>query len=120
MTEQIKVTMSQVFFDKINWFVNNYEKEISGWIEGTVDEEGFYLKDLLIPHQDVTSGSVDTEPVDLVKLRKEYKTRCQNIIGHYHSHNTMNAFWSATDETFIQEFLKELKEHIRCLLKNHQ
>lgn len=102
----IKIVMSKTFFDKIDWFVHNYEQEIGGWIEGKVNEEGFYLKDLLIPNQDVSSGSVETEPKDLVKLRKEYGNRCQDIVGNWHSHNTMGAFWSHIDEEFVEKYMQ--------------
>lgn len=102
----IKIIFKEDFKNKIEWFVNNYKEEISGWIVGKIEEE-IILEDLLIPYQEVSSGSVDTTNGDLVKLRKEYGDRCKDIIGHWHSHNTMSSFWSGTDEEFITQHMKD-------------
>ncbi len=101
---KVKVIMKESFYDKINWFAQNYEQEIGAFIEGKITKEEIILEDILIPEQEADTGSIEIVGSNLVKLRKEYKDRCKKIIGEWHSHNCMGAFWSSTDETFIETF----------------
>lgn len=104
-TEQIfEVKIKKELEDKLNWFTHNYDKEIGAWLIGKITENKIIIEDFLIPHQEVDCASVDTDGKSLVKLRKEYGDKCKKIIGHWHSHNTMGAFWSLDDESFIEEF----------------
>ena len=101
---KVKVIMKEPFHDKISWFVQNYEQEIGAFIEGKITKEEIILEDILIPEQEADKGGIEIEGRNLVKLRKEYKDRCKKIIGEWHSHNDMGAFWSGTDEEFIKIF----------------
>lgn len=100
----LKIKIKQSVEDKIKWLTHNYSDEISAFLTGDINENEIIIDGLLFPHQDVSSGSVEVEPKDLIKLRKEYGDECKRIIGHWHSHNTMGAFWSSTDDTFIKEY----------------
>lgn len=101
-----RVEIDKEVEDIINWFTQNYSKEISGWMVGTIDKDLIKVTKLLIPHQEVGGASVDTNCSALVKLRKEYGDECLKIIGHFHSHNTMTNFWSTTDEVFISQYME--------------
>lgn len=101
---QIKVLMKRALKDKIDWFVNNYDKEIAGWLTGTIEGDSIILEDLLIPNQEADAGGVEMTGKQIVELRKEYGDECTRIKGEWHSHNTMRAFWSATDEAFMEQF----------------
>jgi proteasome lid subunit RPN8/RPN11 len=92
--------------DTINWFTNNYPKEISGWLVGSIEKDIIKVTDMLIPHQEVGGASVDTDGKALIQLRKEYGDKCLKIIGHFHSHNTMTNFWSTTDEDFMKQYME--------------
>ena len=111
---KVKVVMKDLFYEKINWFIQNYDMEIGAFIEGKITEDEIILSDLLIPEQEADKGGIEIEGSHLVKLRKEYKNRCKNIIGEWHSHNDMRAFWSATDEEFIKAFAerKEISVYV--------
>ncbi len=104
IVQNFTVEIEKELNDKLRWFTCNYENEIGGWLTGEITEDKIIIKDLLVPRQEVSSGSVDTEGKALIELRKEYGDRCLQIIGHWHSHNTMSAFWSHTDETFMETF----------------
>lgn len=101
---KINIVMSKKFKDMIDWLNLNYEDEIGGFITGKIDRTGIYIDDLLFPEQETSGASVDFSPKQLVGLRKEYGDRCLEIIGEWHSHNTMGAFWSITDDGFIESF----------------
>jgi len=107
-----KIEIEKEVDDKINWFSNNYEQEISGWLVGEFTKDLITITDLLIPHQEVGGVSVDTTGGDLIKLRKEYGDKCLKIVGHYHSHNTMSNNWSGTDEEFIEQFMEQRQKAI--------
>ena len=98
----IQIQIKRDVDDKIRWLTANYKEEISAFLTGDIKDGKIIIDGLLFPHQDVTSGSVDTDAKSLIKLRKEYGDECIRIIGHWHSHNTMGAFWSGTDDTFIE------------------
>lgn len=102
----IQILVKKEVDDKIRWFTHNYEEEIGAFLTGEVKDGNIIIDGLLFPHQDVTSGSVDTDAKNLVRLRKEYGDECLRIIGHWHSHNTMGAFWSGTDDTFMETYSK--------------
>jgi len=102
----IPVLLKKELNDKLIWFVANYKNEISGWLTGEYTDEGIVIDDILIPEQEVGQTSVDTIGANLVKLRREYKDKCMRIIGHWHSHNTMQAHWSQTDEEFIKQVIE--------------
>lgn len=99
-----EVIMNKEVKEQIEWLINNYEKEIGAWLLGKIESEKIIIDGILFPEQEVDSASVDTNSKALIKLMKEHKEDCQKIIGHWHSHNTMSAFWSATDETFIEQY----------------
>ncbi len=102
-----RVEIDKEVNDKMDWFTQNYDKEISGWLVGDIEKDLIKITDILIPHQEVGGASVDTDGKSLIKLRKEYGDKCLKIIGHYHSHNTMSNFWSTTDESFISQYMEQ-------------
>lgn len=100
----IKIEINKDLNEKLNWFTHNYDKEISGWLIGEITKERIYIEDIIFPHQDVSSASVDTDGKSLIKLRKEYGDKCLRIIGHWHSHVRMGTFWSGDDEEFMSRY----------------
>lgn len=106
MEFDLKVKVNKDVDDKINWLTANYADEISAFLTGELKDGVLTIDGMLFPHQDVSSVSVDVEPKNLIKLRKEYGDECLRIVGHWHSHNTMTAFWSGTDDTFINQYSK--------------
>jgi len=101
---KINVFMSFTFKNKIDWLSKNYDKEIGGFILGVINTDGVFMEDLLIPKQEVSSASVDFDKKDLIDMRVNNEEKCQRIIGEWHSHNDMEAYWSATDEELISQF----------------
>ncbi len=102
----IEIKIKKEVEDKIQWFTNNYEEEIGAFLIGDIKKEVITIDGMLFYHQEVSMGSTEVEPKDLVKLRKEYGNECLRIIGHFHSHNTMGVFWSGTDKEFMESYSK--------------
>ena len=108
MSEQLfKIEIDKRVDEIINWFANNYEQEISGWLVGGFEKDTIRITEILFPYQEVGGASVDTDAKALIKLRKEYGDKCLKIIGHFHSHNTMGNFWSGTDDEFISQYMEQ-------------
>jgi len=99
-----KVILGDDVKKKIDWLVSNYDKEIGGFLVGDWKEDSVFIDNILFPKQDVSSASIDTDGMSLIELRKEYGNECLRIVGHFHSHNTLGAFWSGDDETFMKEY----------------
>jgi len=89
---KIKVKIKKEVEDKIKWLTHNYAEEISAFLTGEIKEDIITIDGMLFPHQDVSHASIEVEPKNLIKLRKEYGDECKRIIGHWHSHNTMQSF----------------------------
>ncbi len=104
MQANIPILMKKEFKEKIDWFVNNYDKEIAGFITGKITSSGIVLKDLLIPKQVADSTNIDITGKNLILMRKEYGNRCKEIIGHWHSHHSMGLGWSQNDLNFINQY----------------
>lgn len=104
MTLDFKVKIDQKVIEKMAWFGNYYKQEIGAFIIGKVTENEIIVNDLIFPKQDVDSGIVEIAGKDLVALRQEYGDICINIIGEWHSHNTMGCFWSGTDDKLIEQY----------------
>jgi len=104
MESIFKVYINENISKRINWLVNNYKNEIGAFLTGEIKDNKIYVDGLLFYEQEVSIGEVDADGKALVKMRGEYGDECERIIGHFHSHNIMRAFWSATDEEFIKQF----------------
>lgn len=84
------ITFSRAVKSKIDLLMKAYPSlEWLAYLVG--DAETLLITDLIIPEQNVTGASVHvTGPHDNT-----------NVIGVIHSHNTMGAFFSGTDNTYI-------------------
>ena len=104
VTYGLVVTLQEKFKEKIDWISSHHDKEVNGFITGTIEKDSIILEDLLIPYQDADGGSCEVTGENIVKLRKEYKDQCKKIIGEWHSHHSMGTFWSSDDEKVINDF----------------
>lgn len=103
---RIEIVMKEIFKEKIDWISTHYDKEVNGFITGTIEDGKIVLEDLLIPIQESGSSSAEVTGANQVKLRKEYKDACKKIIGEWHSHHSLGSFWSADDEKVIMDFAR--------------
>ena len=111
MTEEFSFRFDVVLSKRVkaimDYYSNNYEKEIGGFIVGKIEDDKVYLEDILFPSQSVSTGEVDITAKDFTLMRKEYGDKCLDIIGNWHSHNSMGCFWSATDENECNKIFME-------------
>lgn len=132
----IKLILTKRLKDKLDFLSYYTNTEVGGFltfseIKESEDEEiTIVLNDILIPPQTASISEVDISDIGQVALRKEYGDKCLNIIGHYHSHNTMGCFFSGTDEEMMEKYSEnkpfrifivgsEGKHLIRLVLRNN-
>lgn len=70
-------------------------QEWLGYMVGRVSEsENFFIEDLVIPpHAEASSGSAEAEPFHIP----------DNCVGIVHSHHSMGAFHSGTDQSYVDK-----------------
>ena len=81
---------------KMELLINKYpHQEWIGYLIGRVSEkENYFVEDLSIPpHKEVSRTSAEAEPFHIP----------DGCIGIIHSHNTMGAFHSATDQAYVDK-----------------
>ena len=82
------------------------KSEIGGQMVVVVDDEGdFILKDPVILKQEVSSGNCEMEAEALAVHYSKMAGKYGDDVRHcwWHSHHTMGAFWSPTDNDTILE-----------------
>jgi hypothetical protein len=104
---KLNIVMSRELKEKLDYLNTNYPKEVAGYITGKFDRNQIYLKDLLVPEQEVGYSCVDIFGKSTPKVRKEYGDKCKEIICKWHSHHNMGAFWSGSggDEDDITQWM---------------
>ena len=87
---------------------NEHKSEIGGMSVMVEDKEGNWeLQDPVILKQEISSGNTVLEKEALAEYytKKAMKMKKHNFrFCWWHSHHKMNAFWSGTDITAIEEF----------------
>lgn len=98
--EYIKIFITPTLLSKLDILSSDYSIEIGGYLIGEIKNKSVYLKDILFPTQAISLTHVDISPTDQLELRSKYGVeKVKQIIGHWHSHHSMGAFFSGTDNT---------------------
>jgi hypothetical protein len=91
--EKVSVFLHQTPLTKIKVLMDKYpHQEWCGYMTGEIKEGVFDVKDISIPpHAEASGASAEAEPFNVP----------ENCIGFIHSHNTMRAFHSGTDQAHV-------------------
>ena len=99
-----KVYITKKVKTLLDYITNSYEYEIMIWLLGTHDSENIYITDYMMPIQQAGTSEVNVDKKDLVKMRIENKDKEGKIIGQFHSHAKMGAFWSVVDKKMQMKY----------------
>lgn len=93
LTETPTVFIEPIPRKKIELLMDRYPgKEWIGYLIGRAEGEHFFVEDIRIPpHKEATATSAEAEPFHIP----------DTCIGIIHSHNSMGAFHSGTDQAYI-------------------
>lgn len=90
-------------YSKYAW--NEHKSEIGGYMVVIKEDDGFVMKEPVILEQEISAGNTVIRKEALAKYQQkaamEYGTDV--YFCWWHSHHTMNAFWSGTDLAAIQQ-----------------
>src|SRR4051812_46170542 len=108
-TEESKPSLmiSRLIFAKLMHWIDKAPGEIGGMGIISFDEENnfFWIRDVYLVKQEVTSASTDLDATALGQL--EYELHKNKITGNlnfwWHSHVNMGVFWSSQDKETINE-----------------
>ncbi len=93
----LKVRVSDEMWKKLR-LLTDYSFEIAGWLTGRIENHEIIVEDLLIPPQNASGAEVTMDIDSIQWIIKNHKDKMGKIIGHWHSHNYMTAFFSGGDE----------------------
>jgi hypothetical protein len=100
------IVMPQSVYDKVMWWVNHAEGEVSGMGTVTIDEETgeFRIDDAVLLNQSCTAATTELDADAVGKAEFAFKDHTgSGMRWWWHSHVNMGVFWSGTDETTIEE-----------------
>ena len=117
----MKINITSNLLTKLNVLSSEYSIEVGGYLTGEIRDGEIYLQDIIIPNQLISGVSVNIRPQDQVDLLRRYGDKCKKIIGKWHSHHNMGAFWSSIDANDIREIMeyKDLYVFMVSSLGNH-
>lgn len=108
----MKLHITPQLYTKLRYIVENYQIEIGGYLIGEIRNKQVFLQDILIPSQQISGVHVDISAEAQLDLRRKYKDKVFKILGHFHSHHTMGAFWSGTDLNLMEETMEHKKFYV--------
>jgi len=106
MKMNIKINITPLLLTKLNMLSSNYDVEIGGYITGEIKDGEIYLYNLLIPKQTISKASVEIDSQGQLDLRNRYGDEVKKIVCHWHSHNSMGAFFSSIDEEDMKNVME--------------
>lgn len=104
----MKVIFKQEAHEKIMYWVNRSNFEVSGLGLVTVDQEKkiFTVEDVILVKQENGATHTDIEAEDVARAMYELRNTQGNLNFWWHSHVDMDVFWSGTDKATIQDIGK--------------
>lgn len=121
--EDLEIQLPYEVWVKLMTYTKLIDEEINGL--GIVEREGskFIIKDLVLLEQKVSSAQCDIKPDAMVSLMQEMieAGRGEDIPKlrlWWHSHNSMGAFWSSTDDSTGKNFAGS--EFLVSIVTNHK
>jgi len=93
--------------NKLDLYIGCCDEEISGL--GKVEKVNgkFFIKDIILLPQEVTSSSTDLDEKALDEFTLEMIEKGESLLNYklwWHSHVNMSTFWSGTDTGTIEKF----------------
>lgn len=99
-----KIVVPDAVFQKIMWWINKSEHEVSGFGSLDFDETSgvFLVRDAILMKQEVGPTSTEIDPVAIGKAMYEMRAEPNALKWHWHSHVNMDVFWSSDDRALIK------------------
>lgn len=92
-------------WQKMQYYIQNIDAEISGLGKTYVKDGDIYVTDLTIFKQEVTGVNTDLSQDNRALFQNELKKKGEDVSKWnlwWHSHVNMNVFWSGTDDKAVE------------------
>lgn len=103
----MKITMSKEVHDKIMYWVDKADFEVSGFGTVKYEDSTFKVTDAILLKQEGGATHTDIDPTSLSKAQYELRNADGDLRFWWHSHVNMNAFMSGTDKATVQEIAQQ-------------
>ena len=118
---KLRINISSLLKRKLDILSTNLPYEVSGYLTGKIIDGVIFIDDILIPRQSVSKTSAHVTPQAQVEMRQRHGDKVKQIIGQWHSHHNMGAYFSPTDLKQHREgcSFRELFVYVVSSLGNH-
>lgn len=103
----MQIKMSRATHDKIMYWVDKADFEVSGFGTVTYDGKDFLVNDVILLKQEGGAAHTDIDPLSLSKAQYELRGSEGELRFWWHSHVNMQAFMSGTDQATIKEIAQQ-------------
>lgn len=114
----MEVNINKNTMDKLK-VLSEYDFEVAAWLIGGVKDGDVLIEDIIIPKQDAGAGSVDIDEEGIIDVLKNHKSKVNKIIGHFHTHSSMGAFWSGQDEENMNVLMRR-RDYFIFIVMSHR
>ena len=96
--DAFKINIKQFVREKIEYLMDKFPNtEWLAYLVGEkINDNDYLITDLIVPSQTATSGNV-------YDVKHDWNRSEANVVGVIHSHHTMGAFFSGTDDAYINQ-----------------
>lgn len=98
-----RILIPSAIFEKIMFWVDKADFEVSGFGKCTFNGTDFEIKDAILLKQKGGSAHTDIEPESLSKAQYDLREQPGDLKFWWHSHVNMNTFMSPTDKATLSE-----------------
>lgn len=99
----MKIMIPCHVFEKIMFWVDKADFEVSGFGKAVFDGTNFQVLDAILLKQTGSGTHTDIDPLSLSKVQYELRETPGELRFWWHSHVNMNTFMSGTDQTTLKE-----------------
>ena len=107
MISKPKVMINEVELEKIHWYVDKCDVEISGLGKIVkLDDGTLYVNKIYLLKQECTASDTELDAEAIADLLYESRKDEGEMLFWWHSHHNMQVFWSGTDYATIEDLGK--------------
>lgn len=115
-----EIFIKQKLYAEISYLFRKQQKEVGALLECYNEDEKFIVEKMFITKQTVSSAEVDFDEDAIDKLLLNCVEDGTVISGWLHSHNSMKAFWSGTDEQTITKLNDYIGNWLLSIVGNNK
>jgi hypothetical protein len=117
--DENKILLSWQAFKKIRYYTSLVEDEIFGMLIIINRGPHLVVKDVLLPDQVISGASCNPTPQGMARVLAEAGDDVEHLRGWFHSHSTMQTFYSTTDRQTIHN-MGEGSPFVISIVSNRQ